>query len=512
MKENSEESGGDLVPSTNRGLTKSSGLVRRGLDDLVKGQQGIGPSPQRPGLTLTNEAGVSWNNPEWTLIEQVIRELDTGSGNSFCCLEVGDKWVQTLHGFNGYHVEWCPNTVAEDNSFAIWRASSLGGSPSVAELKKHDGYTNPGEHRDLLHLDDVLTAFCALYDGIGMPTSLAWRVLDLEVKALRSGFVRFPTDRSVGELYAYDSNDTKSDSLYGYTQGKYIGEAKGIITLPDNKKELWLSLNEAAAKDFSFFAEMEAHDVQSLSLDFWEVTFDEREMSHLKRLTGLRKLFLGSLAITNNCLANIRELVNLCWLDLSDTRIDDRGLEYLVQLDQLEVLDLEMTSISDAGAPRLLALGSLKELSLESTSIGDGGLKRLCRLTSLLHLNLNQTRITDAGLATCRDLRDLESLDLAYTAVTDAGLAHLKGLAKLKTLVLSGTKITSVGLEYLKEMTALEWLNLTDTQIIDTDLIPLRHLTKLRGLGLNSKQTTPRGISELKRLIPNCAIGDDLVP
>lgn len=512
MKENSEQSGRDLVPSANRGLTRSSGLVRRGLDDLIKGQQGIESGPQQHGFTLTNQAGVSCKNPEWTLIEQVIRELDTGSGNSFCCLEVGDKWVQTLHGFNGYHVEWCLNGAAEDDSFAIWRASSLGGSPSLAELKKHDGYTNPGEHRDLLHLDDVLAAFRAFYDGFGMPASLAWRTLDIGLNTLRSGVVRFPADRSVGELYAYDSNDTKSDSLYGYSPGKYLGEARGRVTLPDNKKELWLSLNDDAAKDLSFFAELEANDLQALSLGFWDVGFDEGEMAHLEHLTGLRKLFFESPAITNNSLLSVWNFINLQWLDVSHTRINDKGLEYLVHFDELQVLDLEKTLISDGGAGQLTALLDLEQLSLKDTNIGDFGLEEICRLRSLLLLNLSQTRITNAGLPALRNLKDLETLDLGYTAVTDAGLVHLQGMSKLKTLDLSGTKVTSVGLKYLKTISTLEWINLKDTQIIDRDFIPLGHLTKLRGLGLNTEQTTASGMSELKRLIPNCTIGDHLVP
>ncbi len=89
---------------------------------------------------------------------------------------------------------------------------------------------------------------------------------------------------------------------------------------------------------------------------------------------------------------------------------------------------------------------------------------------------------------------------------------HIQGMSKLKTLVLSAAKITSAGLEYLKGMDALEWLNLRDTQIVDTDFIPLGNLTKLRGLGLSPEQTTVNGMSALKRLIPNCTIGDRLVP
>jgi Leucine-rich repeat (LRR) protein len=512
VKENPEHNGGDLVPSTNRELTRSSGLVRRGLEDLVKGQQGIGSRSQQHRLILRNEAGVIYKNPEWPLIEQVIRELDTGSGNSFCCLEVGDKWVQTLHGFNGYHVEWCLNSAAEDDRFAIWRASSLGGSSGVAELKKHDGYTNLGERRDLLHLDDVLGAFRAFYDGLEMPTSLAWRTLNLGLNILRSGVLRFPRERSVGLLYTYDSSDTKLDSLYGFTEGKYLGEAKGEITLPDNHKDLYLSATDGAASDISFFADLGADDLQSLSLLFLDVVFDERELRYIEHLTGLRRLFLSSQWFTDDAAASVQRLIGLEWLDLSHTKMTDKALRYLRQMSELQVVDLAHTLISDDSARQLSQLVSLKQVSLRNTSFGNTGLKDLCRLHTLLILDLSQTRITSDGLAPCRNLEELESLNLAYTAVTDAGLIHLQGLSKLETLVLSGTRITSAGLEYLKAMPALEWLNLSDTEIIDTDLLPLGNLTKLRGLGLDPEQTTANGESELKRLIPNCTIGDNLVP
>ena len=234
--------------------------------------------------------------------------------------------------------------------------------------------------------DDVVGAFRAFHRGDGMPASLEWRVLDVGLSSLRSGMFQFPKDRSVGLLYTYNSHDTKSDSLYGYTPGKQLGEARGTIMLPDNKKELWLTLNDDAAKDFSFFHELGANDLQALNLVFWNVSFDEKEMAHLEHLTGLRKLFLQSPAITNKSLVSIRKFTNLQWLDLSHTRINDRGLEYLVHFDELQVLDLEKTLISDSGAGQLSELVDLEQLSLKATNIGDVGLEDVCRLRSLLSL------------------------------------------------------------------------------------------------------------------------------
>jgi hypothetical protein len=133
---------------------------------------------QPTGLILTNEAGLRKKNPRWQLVEQVVRELDMGSGNSFCGLErPGDSYVQTLHGFNEYHLEWRINLDALQG-YTHYRACYPGASPKGIELKKHD-CTNSGEHRDLVHIDEVIDAFRAFYRGEGMPGWLDWRVLDI---------------------------------------------------------------------------------------------------------------------------------------------------------------------------------------------------------------------------------------------------------------------------------------------------------------------------------------------
>lgn len=179
MKDDPEGPNEGLVPSPNRGLARASGLVRRGLDDLVR-RQGMEWRPERRDLTLKNEARTCHKNPQWALIEQVIRDLDTGYGNSFCRLEAGAyDYIQSLHGFNGYHLEWSINSTTDNRRYILYRASYPGGSSEIVELRKHDGYANPGEHRDLLQIDAVLDAFRAFYRAEGKPPSLEWRMLDI---------------------------------------------------------------------------------------------------------------------------------------------------------------------------------------------------------------------------------------------------------------------------------------------------------------------------------------------
>lgn len=136
-------------------------------------------NPQHDSLILTNQAGLRRMNPKWQLVTQVISELDTGQGNSFCCLEApGFSYIQTLHGFNGYHLEWRESQPGEQKSYSHFRASYPGASSKIFELKKHDNM-NSGEYRDLLRLEDVIDAFGAFYRGEGMPAWLEWRTLDI---------------------------------------------------------------------------------------------------------------------------------------------------------------------------------------------------------------------------------------------------------------------------------------------------------------------------------------------
>jgi hypothetical protein len=133
--------------------------------------------PGRDGLLLKNEAGLSRKNPSWQLVETVVREIDDGHGNSFCVLEASNgHYIQTLRGFNGYHLEWRMFTTAEEKGYVHYRACYPGASPKFMELKKHD-FTDPGEHRDLLLLDDVVDGFRSFYSGNSMPAWLEWRSL-----------------------------------------------------------------------------------------------------------------------------------------------------------------------------------------------------------------------------------------------------------------------------------------------------------------------------------------------
>ena len=134
---------------------------------------------QQEGLELTNEAGLYRKDPPWQLCEQVVRAIDTGRGNSYCCLATSyNTYVQALRGVNGYILEWRV-TDPVDQSYIHYRACHLAGSAGSIVLKKHDSRQESGEQRDLMSVDDVVDAFRSFYRNEEMPAWLEWRKYEI---------------------------------------------------------------------------------------------------------------------------------------------------------------------------------------------------------------------------------------------------------------------------------------------------------------------------------------------
>lgn len=137
----------------------------------------VAAAPRRAGLLLENEAGLRRMNPPWRLVDEVVRGLDLGTGNSFCSLNCPTgSYVQTLRGFNGWHLE-C-RFVSPGSGYVHYRASYPGAKSHEMELKKHD-YVNKGQYRDLLHVDDVIEAFSAFYRSGDLSALFHWRPIDI---------------------------------------------------------------------------------------------------------------------------------------------------------------------------------------------------------------------------------------------------------------------------------------------------------------------------------------------
>ena len=190
-------------------------------------------------------------------------------------------------------------------------------------------------------------------------------------------------------------------------------------------------------------------------------------LQHVGRLRGLEYLSLIDTPVTDEGLANLRDLTSLKILLLQGTKVRGPGLAHLKRMRDLEVLMLPNAPISDEEIAHLAGLTKLKRLRFSGKALTNAGLAHFGSMLQLEELRLWQTRITtlepirrltqlrfldlfgsaidDEGLKPVASFIQLEQLGLDDTAVTDAGVAHLAGLPNLRRLDLNRTNVSDVG-------------------------------------------------------------------
>jgi FKBP-type peptidyl-prolyl cis-trans isomerase FklB len=148
------------------------------------------------------------------------------------------------------------------------------------------------------------------------------------------------------------------------------------------------------------------------------------------------------------------------------SEVTDAGLVHLKGLSSLQSLDLGSTKVTDAGLNHIESLTKLKYLGLYDCQVTDAGLEHLKGLTSLEALNLSyDTKVTGKGLVHLKDLTKLQTLNLHNSKVTDSGLKHVQKLTSLKALDLNGTEVTDAGVKNLQAA-------LPECQIISGNMTP----------------------------------------
>jgi hypothetical protein len=117
---------------------------------------------------------------------------------------------------------------------------------------------------------------------------------------------------------------------------------------------------------------------------------------------------------------------DLVVVDWSRSPIGDDDLSPMRRMTKLERLWLNDTQITNRGLAHLEEMAELRMLSLGKTQITDGGLAHLGKMTKLELLNLVDTQISDDGLADLEGMTELEQLWLVGTQVTDEGVEKLQ--------------------------------------------------------------------------------------
>lgn len=149
--------------------------------------------------------------------------------------------------------------------------------------------------------------------------------------------------------------------------------------------------------------------------------------AHLEHLTGLRKLLLDNLVVTDKDLGRLKRLTNLEELSLWDaTEVTAEGLAHLEHIHRLKYLIVVNSRVTDDGLRALAGLPRLEFLCLAGNPISDAGLVHLKGLKNLRSLNLISCRLTDDGLEELKGMSNLESLWVSGTAVTESGKKAFK--------------------------------------------------------------------------------------
>jgi len=197
----------------------------------------------------------------------------------------------------------------------------------------------------------------------------------------------FPIDRTCGRLY------------YGRVAGprcdwRAVADARGTIKVQSDsigqKQELILKVNRQGATDLSFLAQLDSDALEALDL--------------------------SDLAVHDEQMRDLADMLSLRSLRLDRARVTDQGLAWLPALRGLRNLSLIKTSVSDAGLAHISALKQLERLDLALTILDGSGLAYLRPLPALAFLSLfGVSTLKTAGWSELGCLRGLRSLDLSGT-------------------------------------------------------------------------------------------------
>ncbi len=97
--------------------------------------------------------------------------------------------------------------------------------------------------------------------------------------------------------------------------------------------------------------------------EFWgPVKINDAGLHHLRNMTNMRRLLVGSRLITDDGLRSIRGFIHLEELRLEFSKITDKGMEFVGEMRGLKELYLDGTKVTDAGMKPVTNLKHLRIL------------------------------------------------------------------------------------------------------------------------------------------------------
>lgn len=231
---------------------------------------------------------------------------------------------------------------------------------------------------------------------------------------------------------------------------------------------------------------------------------DDTLLREFKGLTQLSTVNLDGSAVTEDGLAQLRQVTTLRTVELGYLRVAKASVDSLRQA--LPDAEVSWQGPRDrVAAEWVLKQGGTVRISASPSKvakqIADLPENRDFRLEEV-HL-VNNRELAVEELAVIKDLSDLQLLNFVGTPVTEAVLAEITGCPRVLTVAVSGPQITSGALTAIVEnFPALEHLFLADTAIDGQGLQQLKNLPSLKQLSLAGTGVTDEDLAPLKGL-PN---------
>lgn len=240
----------------------------------------------------------------------------------------------------------------------------------------------------------------------------------------------------------------------------------------------------------------------------------------------LAHLGLWGPQITNEVLAQTKELPDLEFVSLYETNIDDEGVKALARLPKLRRLNIcPICRYEKAGfGPPQWSYPFLPERA-DRPRVTGRGLQAFGAVSTLEALELLDARLTTADLALLNSWPKLSAvalpntidreavahlqacprlnqLTLGYREVTAAELKQLAAWRGLRRLTLIHAQLSSEALAALGELSTVEELRLEDCGLSDDRLQHLRLGEKTKSLLLERNEIAGRGLAHLAKLKP----------
>lgn len=243
------------------------------------------------------------------------------------------------------------------------------------------------------------------------------------------------------------------------------------------------------------------------------VPYADKGLEELSKLQALEELFIADLGVTDAEMSHVAKLTNLKRLTLFGCPITNKGLAKLKALKSLEYLwlyepqNITISDLKDLNAlPNLVEL-NVQEIIQDNSGLDISGLTRLEKL--MIGTHHKGDGIRDEDLACLANLKNLRWFQVSQAitkplSLTDAGVAHLAGLTNMDRLTIGGPELTDKALGYLKDMKKLDMLNIYGGNFTDEGLANLEGLKALQFVRLaGTHQFSPRATNRLKKELPN---------